>query len=316
MMTASLPLHQAAITASNLYRVRMKRRSFLAGGAAAAASSAMAGLACAQSTHRLVRRSWDLLRAADRYTIRLNGPAVVVDCYGAGDGAGEDVSEKPPAATGAWPFERAAMILGGPERRPVSWRVAVWHRPDPLALRIALSGVEAPLEAELLFELDASTGLLSRNTTIHHRGAGPDIDITATLAFWYGIHEPIDDVRCLEGAWAQETQIRHSDGTTPLVLESRAGKTGFAFQPYAALGSKTSTYLCQIFWSGNWALRIEPSPDGTAVFGGLSDWQFQCRLTAGGDKTLRLPTVLFGRFDGDLNGRNPASARLPAQASS
>jgi len=33
----------------------------------------------------------------------------------------------------------------------------------------------------------------------------------------------------------------------------------------------------------------------------VSDWQFQCRLTAGGDKTLRLPTVLFGRFDGDLN---------------
>ncbi len=123
------------------------------------------------------------------------------------------------------------MILQGPERRPVSWRVSVWYQPNPRALRIALSGVEVPLEADLSFKIDAATGFLRRNTVLHHRGEGPDVDIAATLGFWYGIHEPIDDVRCLAGAWAQETQIRHSDGATPLVLESRAGKTGFAFQP-------------------------------------------------------------------------------------
>jgi alpha-galactosidase len=168
-------------------------------------------------------------------------------------------------------------------------------------LHIALSGVEVPLEAELWFEIHASSGLLRRNMMVHHRGSGPDVDIAATLAFWYDIHEPIDDVRCLAGTWAQETQIRHSDGATPLVLESRAGKTGFAFQPYVALSTKSSTYLCQIFWSGNWALQVEPNPDGAALFGGLNNWQFHCRLTAGGNVPLRLPTVLFGRFDGDLN---------------
>jgi alpha-galactosidase len=68
-----------------------------------------------------------------------------------------------------------------------------------------------------------------------------------------------------------------------------------------ALSTKTSTYLCQIFWSGNWALQVEPNPDGAAVFGGLNNWQFRYRLTAGGDSALRLPTVLFGRFEGDLN---------------
>jgi alpha-galactosidase len=240
-----------------------------------------------------------LLRPSNRYVIRLRGPAVIGDCYGPGDDAGEGGRE--PSAMTADASERAATILHGPERRSVSWRLAVWHQPNPLALRIALSGVEVPLEAELWFEIDASTGLLRRNMVVYHRGSGPNVDIAATLAFWYGIHEPIDDVRCLAGAWAQETQVRHSDGTAPLVLESKAGKTGFAFQPYVALSTKTSTYLCQIFWSGNWALQVDPGPNGAAVFGGFNNWQFRCRLTAGGNIPLRFPTVLFGRFDGDLN---------------
>jgi alpha-galactosidase len=276
----------------------MQRRSFLARGAAAAASSAIGRLAWAQSTHGSAQRSWKLLGPSHRYVIRLNGAAVIGDCDGRRDEAGGDVDEKPLAAELS---ERAAIIVQGPERRPVSWRVPVWHQPHPRILRLALSGIDVPLEAELWFEVDHATGLLSRNTVVHHRGVGPDVDISATLAFWYGIHEPIDDVRCLAGAWAQETQIRGSDGAIPLVLESKAGKTGFAFQPYVALSSKTSTYLCQILWSGNWTLHVEPSQAGARVSGGLNNWQFHCRLTAGGNDALRLPTVLFGRFDGDLN---------------
>jgi alpha-galactosidase len=48
-------------------------------------------------------------------------------------------------------------------------------------------------------------------------------------------------------------------------------------------------------------LQVDPSLDGAAVFGGLNNWQFRCRLTAGRNDVLRLPTVLFGRFDADLN---------------
>jgi alpha-galactosidase len=242
-----------------------------------------------------------LSKPPDRYVIRVRGASVIGDCYGPLDQIGDDAGEGPPASSAAGMLDRAAMILEGPEHRPVSWRVSVWHQPDPLTLRIVLSGLEVPLEAELWFELHASTGLLSRNTVLHHRGGGPDVDIAATLAFWYGIHEPIDDVRYLAGAWEQETQIQHGDSKMPLVLESRAGKTGFAFQPYLALSTKTSTYLCQIFWSGNWALQLEPGPDGAAVFGGLNNWQFRCCLAADGNNAVRLPTVLFGRFEGGLD---------------
>ena len=82
-------------------------------------------------------------------------------------------------------------------------------------------------------------------------------------------------------------------------LETRTGKTGFEFEPYVALRSQRATCLCQIFWSGNWALRVAPSGDGAMVSGGLNNWSFRHRM--GVDRHLRLPTVLFGRFDGDLN---------------
>src|SRR5262245_51565432 len=151
--------------------IDMKRRSFLSVGAAAAASSALPGLArSALAAHRPSAKTWHLFHPPNRYVIRVNGPAVTSDCYGPDDGGGEER----PSDRSMGVFEGAAMILVGPDRRPVSWHVATWHKPDPLALRIALSGVEVPLEVELAFEIDAAIGVLSRRTVLHHRGIGPD----------------------------------------------------------------------------------------------------------------------------------------------
>src|SRR6185312_5556936 len=110
------------------------------------------------------------------------------------------------------------------------------------------------------FAIDPASSLLRRRTQIRYCGSGPDVDIAATLGFWFGIHEPIDDMRYLAGA---------------------------------------STYLCQMFWSGNWAMQVMPNVDGAVVSGGLNNWRFRCGL--GPTDSLPLPTVLFGRFDGDLN---------------
>ena len=99
-----------------------------------------------------------MLGPSNRYVIRLSGPTVIGDCYGPGDDAADGVSGQLPTAT-AEPFERAAMILHGPECRPLAWRITTWHQPNPRILRLALSGVEVPLEAELWFEIDADTGL-------------------------------------------------------------------------------------------------------------------------------------------------------------
>src|ERR1700741_1847331 len=132
----------------------MKRRSFLTGGAAAAAASAMARLALsAQLPSAAGRHVWSLHSQATRYVIRLNGPAFTADCYEMSDLSKDE-------ATDQETLPNSAMILEGPMPRPVFWNVAFSHQPDPLTLRLALSAVEIPLEAEVDFEINAATGFL------------------------------------------------------------------------------------------------------------------------------------------------------------
>ncbi|HJT09061.1 MAG TPA: alpha-galactosidase [Stellaceae bacterium] len=239
-----------------------------------------------------------------RYVIRLSGPALVADCYpesAAGRTHGGAEMPSPPAEPA--PRDAAMLVAAAASEEaadePVSWSVASWHQPDRRTLRIVLAAVDLPLAATVDFVLD-DTGILTRHTTIRHDGNGPDVNIAATLAFWVGVHEPIDHMRYLAGAWARETELRPHLGDTPLRLESRVGKTGFDFQPYVALRAGGTTYLCQIFWSGNWALEVVPRAGGAALFGGLNDWRFRCRL-GGAASSLPLPMVIFGRFEGGLN---------------
>ncbi len=265
----------------------MRRRDFLAGGATAAAALASPAFS-AGSGEAVAAQAWTLGAAPNRYVIRLQGAALTGDCHG------PDADVGLPDA----PAD-AAMVVVGPRRQPVTWSVATSHQPDPLTLRIALTAVEHPLIADIVFAIDAATGLLSRTTMLRHLGVGPAVDIIATLGFWYRIHQPVDRMVYLAGEWAHETQVQRGQGDVPLVLESRAGKTGFEFQPYVALRAGATTWLCQVFWSGNWSLQVVPGDGGAVLSGGLNNWQFRHRLSPGGQ--LRLPTVLFGRFDGDLD---------------
>lgn len=269
-------------------RLRIKRRRLIAASTGAAALSCLAP-SLAAVPFDPAAPAWTLSYGSSRYIVRLRGPAVLADCYGSDD--------ETPAETQVIP--EYAMVTAGPSQQPVTWRVAAWHQPDPLTLRLALSATEFPLAAEILFAIDQSTGVLSRSTTLRHRGTGPEVAIATTLAFCCAVHEPIDRMLYLAGAWAREAQIQHSPGDAPLVLETRAGKTGFEYQPYVALRTQRSTCLCQIFWSGNWSLRVAPTPDGAVLSGGFNDWRFRHQMDA--TDSLRLPTVLFGRFDGDLN---------------
>lgn len=276
----------------------MRRRTFLTCSAAFAASSMIAPFAgAAPEPETSARRRWALTDRSTVYLVGVEGAAVTVDCYDARDAPDGETLRRASVGNGRPPDE--TMIAVGPEAEPVAWRVAVWHQPDPLTLRLVLAADEYPLDAEIAFAIDAATGVLSRSTVIRHSGIGPAVEITASNAFSLTIHEPIDGVRHLAGAWAREAQVQRGSGALPLVLESRVGKTGFDFQPYLALRARASTYLCQLGWSGNWALRAVPASPGVTLSGGLNNWQFRDRLGATG--SLPLPLVLFGRFDGGLN---------------
>jgi len=267
---------------------RIKRRHLMAGGTAAVASRYLSRAAAALFDP--AAPAWVLSYGSSRYVVRVRGASVLLDCYAADDEAGP--AEGEPAAG-------SAMILAGPERRPVAWRVATWHQPDPLTLRLLVSAIYLPLGAEIVFTIDRATGMLSRGTMLRHQGSGADVTIATTLAFCCAVHEPVERVLHLAGAWGHEAQVRHGLGDVPLHLETRSGKTGFEFQPYVALHTQRATWLCEILWCGNWSLDVAPSPDGATLAGGLNNWSFRHRMGVTG--SLRLPTVLFGRFEGDLN---------------
>src|SRR5262249_44489923 len=87
---------------------------------------------------------------------------------------------------------------------------------------------------------------------------------------------------------------------TPLLLESRAGKTGFEYAPYVALRAPGETYVCELLWSGNWQLHVRRLPDGrVSLAGGLNDWGLRHHLQPGDE--LVLPSALLLRVPGDLN---------------
>jgi alpha-galactosidase len=192
------------------------------------------------------------------------------------------------------------MVVIGADQRPVLWRASRWEEPDTDHRRLTLEAQDVPLRAELSFGYDPATGLLSLRAVLRHAGAAGEIDLRAANSFAFLIREPVDRMFYLTGGWTEEAEIQRAhpdDGV--LTLESRSGKTGFQFQPYIALRAEADTYLCQIFWSGNWRLQVEPKRDFVLLSGGLNDWRFRHRLAPG--ESLELPTVLVGRVDGSLN---------------
>ncbi len=197
------------------------------------------------------------------------------------------------------------MMIVGADRQPVTWEGATWQEPDPDHRRLSLTARGGNLHAEISFDHDPATGILTQRTVLSHRGEG-ESDILATRAFTFRVSEPIERILYLTGGWAEETELQraHPDNGV-LMLESRAGKTGFQFQPYVALRSQSQTWLFQVLWSGNWMMEIEPDKNGVLLSGGLNNWRFRHRLRAG--EHLQLPTVLFGRFP---TGLNVATQRL------
>ncbi len=192
------------------------------------------------------------------------------------------------------------MIVVGEARQPVTWRGGSWQEPDDHHRLLVLDAARLPLQAALSFAYDSATGFLSLHTVLRHIGQDGEIDLRAARSFAFVVREPVHRMLYLTGGWTEETEVQRAhpdDGV--LTLESRSGKTGFEFQPYIALRTTDATYLCQILWSGNWRLQVEPKKDAVLLSGGLNDWRFRHRL--GARQSLQLPTVLFGRVTGPIN---------------
>ena len=246
---------------------------------------------------------WVLRWGGVRLSIRLHGGALIADDFGPVD------ADTPPPLWAGWREQGMrlnarlpAMVEIGPRRVCLAWRLHRWHQPDPWTLAIVLAADDAALEYEQVFTVDRATALVQRATTLRHFGqaGSAPIEVTGALSLWLALRGRVTMAHFLTGAWGAEAQAEnHPGGHATLVLDSRAGKTGFEFQPWLALESAQGVHLCQLLWSGNWSLEARLRPDATTLSGGLNDWGFSHVLHPGA--ALALPSVVLGFVPGDLD---------------
>lgn len=196
-----------------------------------------------------------------------------------------------------------AAVLVGPRADRVLWSGATARAKGDRVI-MHLQGASHPVAMELVFTTDAATGSILREARLDHLG-GPPLDIRGALSLSALVTGPVTGLTYLDGAWAAETQVRHiRPDHTPLLLESRSGKTGFEYHPYLAAHTPDATVVVSLMWSGNWQIHARHRDDGLYVSAGLPDAGFQTELQPG--ESLTLPTAVILRTEGDLNAATQA----------
>ncbi|MEA2594797.1 MAG: alpha-galactosidase, partial [Thermomicrobiales bacterium] len=249
--------------------------------------------------HDAENQAWDLAWDDLRYRLRLQAGMLVCESFGPADRFAPPTDWPPPDPIQITRTEgRVGLALAD---RAVHWSLLDWARPEPHLFALTLEGTDAPIRTELRFRLDSASGLLLRETTLRHTSAGAEVAISSAQSVSLLLPTDVDEVIHLAGRLVAETQVQRQRLTeTPIYLESRAGKTGYRFSPYLALTSPTHTYLCELFWSGNWQMHVERLFDGRVqVSAGLNPWGLRHHLRPGDE--LALPTAVIGCVPGDLN---------------
>jgi len=195
-----------------------------------------------------------------------------------------------------------ANVQVAPNDQALQWTVDAWGRPDENAVVLTLNALDRPLQIELTFIVDPETGLLRRHTVLRPlRSRTPLVLSHAGNTFSLCLPAHVQQALYLTGRWGAETQVQQTAVTeAPILLESRAGKTGFEMAPYIALRAPDYTYLCELAWSGNWQLYLRRLVSGRVILaGGLNPWGFHHRLRS--SEEVALPAALLLCVPGDLN---------------
>lgn len=220
--------------------------------------------------------------------------------------AAEDHGDDPHARPGVFrdpilATRAEAAVQLAPDNRDVIWRLHDWSQPDSETFRLVLQATDLPLQTELRLVADETTGLLRRSTWLRHIGSESVLDISHATSAAILLPDDIQQVVHLAGRGGAEAQVQQiALAYSPLLLESRAGKSGFEFSPYVALCASGYTYLYELLWSGNWQMHVRRAMDGrVSVAGGLNSWGLRHRLHPG--DTLELPSAVLACIPGDLN---------------
>ena len=173
----------------------------------------------------------------------------------------------------------------------------VSHRIENGSIRVTLKDILRELHVELVYSMDAQTGVLGRSATIEN-GTGQALRIDQVGAAAFTLAPGDYDLHYLAGRWWAEWQLQTrpvSPGAT--VLESRRGETSQQNNPWFAITGRGASdeetgpaWFGALAWSGAWRISIDQDSFGQVrIVGGYNPFDFAYVLQPGG----RLETPVF-----------------------
>jgi alpha-galactosidase len=144
-------------------------------------------------------------------------------------------------------------------------------------LTITLKDISRNVVVDLIYQMDAETGLLARSARIDNRTQQP-FTIEQVFAATWNLQASSDyQLRYLTGRWAGEWNLQQTPlRPGKLVLESRRGSTGDEVNPWFAIerGNQQDqdtgdVWFGALGWSGSWQINVE------------ADWENRVRITGG-----------------------------------
>jgi alpha-galactosidase len=247
---------------------------------------------------------WSIDAGLNTLILRMERGQLHCEHFGAPELANRSFAGPPPS----WPDHGQQLFRG---RRDVA--VVLRGQVSPLALRVdkwshtatdfnmELVGLDAPLRVVIHCAFSQGGACLDRCTTLHHTGDvnSAPLDIASASSFSCAVSEATS-LMTTSGWWVSETQLSRADPRTPILLESRSGKTGFEHAPYLAIEGRGRTTVIELGWSGNWMMHAAPLWDARVhVSGGLNSFGLRHSLMPG--QSLVLPSALMVSVPGDLN---------------
>jgi len=241
---------------------------------------------------------WQIDTGHGRYVLMLDGGELRNLALGPADADPDPPWENPTNRDNLRLLRPEAAVFVGPRADLVRWTDAQAEVTEN-RLSLTLRGLHHPLICHWSLTLHPATGALLRETRIEHSGGAP-VDIRGALSFSTLVPGDIESVSYIAGAWVGEGQLRTiRPDLTPILLESRSGKTGFEYQPWLAVTTPGAVTLVQLAVSANWHIHARRRADGLYISGGLPEVGFQHELRAG--EVMDLPGATLMRTEGDLN---------------
>ena len=242
-------------------------------------------------------QTWTATWGHTEWIIRLNDGQLLAETLG------PTGSQPPPPQPGHFlpppVYARGeCAVYTGDHEELVVWSLADWSSDGP-RLHVALQAgdLRATLEYEILPDLD----LVHRCTRLTNIGTAP-VRLRRASSFAVALPASGDyTLMHLDGAWGHECSVvRTPVGQHEIVLQSRAGKTGFEHAPWFAMEGADGVWIGALLWSGNWEIHCRhgfQQPAG--VTGGIQ--AFALRETLEPGAALDLPAAVYGYVPGDLN---------------